>query len=209
VWRRKGVLGILPVLLVISSGAQAQKVRGEIGVTAERQGVSINIDGDYYNSNLRVFALARLFINEPDSYKQDPNRENNPLTIEAAAGHLFRKGTFIAGPLAGVDSNKRVIAGGKLLTKLHRHTIEYLGYARLATNSQYDNGARHRILFDVLKDEKLFLRLDWKTEGNRTEHCRLGMEFHKRIDRLNLPVFAEPFWSFTSRQFGVRVGTRL
>jgi hypothetical protein len=207
--RRKGVLAILLVLLVISSRTEAQQVRGEIGVTAERQGVSINIDGHYYNSKLRMFALARLFVNEPDSYRQPSNRAANPPTVEAAVGRFFRKGTFIAGPLAGVDSNKRVIAGGKLVTKLHRHTFEYLGYARIATESNYNNGARHRIMFDVLKDEKLFLRLDWKTEGSRNEHCRVGVEFHRRIDRLNLPVYAEPFWSITSKQFGVRVGTRL
>lgn len=207
--RRKRVLAILPVMLVMGSSAPAQQVRGEIAMSAEREEVSINIEANYFNSRLRMFALARLFLNEADAHKEPTSRVRNPLSMEAAVGRYFRKGTFIAGPLAGVDSNKRVIAGGRILTKLYRHTFEYLGYARIATDSNYDNGSRHRIMFDIMKDEKFFLRMDWKTEGGRNEHRRLGVELHKRIDRLNLPVFVEPFWSFNSRQFGVRVGTRL
>jgi hypothetical protein len=205
----KSLLSFLLVLPVVASSAHAQQVTGDIALAAERGDVSLNIDANYYNSKLRIFALARLFVNEPDSYKQPTDRGSNPLTAEAAVGRFFRKGTFMAAPLAGVDSNKRVIAGGKLLTKLRRHTFEYLGYARIATDSYYDNGSRHRIMFDIMKDQKFFLRMDWKTEGNRSEHCRLGVELHKRIDRLNLPVYAEPFWNFSAKQFGVRVGTRL
>ena len=209
--RGKGILAILPVLLAFGSNAQAQQVRGDIAMTAERGEVSINIEANYYNSKLHIFALGRLFLNETDSYTKQASQwgSKNALTMEAAIGRFFRKGIFIAGPLAGVDSNRRPIAGGKILTKLHRHTFEYLGYAKLATNSDHDNGSRHRVLFDIMKDEKFFLRMDWKTEGKRTEHCRLGVELHRRIDRLNLPVYVEPFWSLNSKQFGVRAGIRL
>jgi hypothetical protein len=37
----------------------------------------------------------------------------------------------------------------------------------------------------------------------------LGVEFNTRIDKLNLPIYAEPFWNFRASQVGLRVGIRL
>lgn len=198
------------ILFALVSTAQAQQVRADVGITTERHGISINVDGRYYNSNYKMFVLGRLFIDEPNSdARKEPVRNDNPLTVEIAVGRFFRTGSFLLGPLAGIDSNKRVIAGADVSTKLHRHTVAYLGYARLATDSSRFNGMRHRLMFDIKKDEKFFLRLDWRTEGGKQEHCRVGVEFNTRIDKLNLPVYVEPFWNFTDKRVGLRLGTRL
>ena len=103
----------------------------------------------------------------------------------------------------------RVLAGADISTKVLRHTVAYIGYGKIATDSTRVNGMRHRLMFDLKKDEKFFLRLDWRTEGDRQEHCRLGVEFNTRIDKLNLPIYVEPFWSFTDTRVGFRIGTRL
>ena len=200
------------VLFASVSSAQAQQVRADVGLTSERQGVSINIDARYYNSKYKMFALGRLFIDEPnsDALKQlSPARNDNPLALEAVVGRYFRGGSFLVGPLGGIDSNKRVLAGADISTKVLRHTVAYIGYGKIATDSTRVNGMRHRLMFDLKKDEKFFLRLDWRTEGDRQEHCRLGVEFNTRIDKLNLPIYVEPFWSFTDTRVGFRIGTRL
>jgi hypothetical protein len=207
--RSAGLSGIVLFLFALGIRADAQQLRGEIAVTAERQGVSLNIDANYYNSRLKLFALARVFVDETKTIDEPGKESANPFELEAAVGRLFRKGTLIVGPLAGLDSKKRVLAGANVVTKLRRHTVAYLGYAGLATDSEHPDGMRHRLMFDLRKDEKLFLRLDWKREGSRHEHCRLGVEFHTRVDKLNLPVYIEPFWNFAGSQVGVRLGTRL
>jgi hypothetical protein len=51
--------------------------------------------------------------------------------------------------------------------------------------------------------------MDWKTEGKTNEHFRLGVELHTRVDKLNLPVYLEPFWNFVGSQIGFRVGARI
>lgn len=200
------------VLFALASTAQAQQVRADVGLTSERQGVSINIEARYYNSKYKVFALGRLFIDEPNSHalkdQQSPGN-SNPLALEAVVGRFFRGGSLLVGPLAGIDSNRRVLAGADISTKVLRHTLVYLGYGKFATDSTHVNGMRHRLMFDLKKDEKFFLRLDWRTEGNKHEHCRLGLEFNTRIDKLNLPIYVEPFWNFTDKRVGFRLGTRL
>jgi len=198
------------ILLALASTANAQQIRADVGLSTERQGVSINVDGRYYNSRYKIFALGRLFINEPDNDTPiGPFRNNNPLTVEAAVGRFFRAGGTLVGPLGGFDSKKRIIAGADFITKVRQHTVAYLGYGKIATDSTDVNGMRHRLMVDLKKDEKLFLRLDWKTEGSRNEHCRLGVEFHTRIDKLNLPIYVEPFWNFADKRLGLRLGTRL
>ena len=198
------------ILLALASNAEAQQVRADVGLTTERQGISINVDGRYYNSRYKVFALGRLFINEPDDgVSAQPFRNDNQLAVEVAVGRFFRAGSSLLGPLAGFDSKKRLIAGADFSTKLRHHTVAYLGYGKFATDSTHVNGMRHRFMLDLKKDEKLFLRLDWKTEGSRHEHCRLGVEFDTRIDKLNLPIYLEPFWNFADNRVGLRLGTRL
>lgn len=201
------------VLFALATCAQAQQVRADVGLTSERHGVSINIDARYYNSRYKTFALGRLFVDEPDSDAMkepaSPIRNNNPLALEVVVGRYFRGGSFLVAPVGGIDSNKRVITGADLSTKAFRHAIAYLGYGKIATDSTRVSGMRHRLMFDLKKDEKFFLRLDWRTEGDAQKHCRLGVEFNTRIDRLNLPVYLEPFWNFTDKQVGFRLGTRL
>ena len=207
---RMGVLLTSVFIVSLATNAEGQQVRGEVSLTTERQGVSINSDARFYQAKYQLFALARIFINEPDgSLKQPMETSTGSLTIEAAVGRFFMKGSSAVGPLAGVDSDKRVLTGASLVTKLRLHSLAYLGYVRFATDSRHTNGTRHRLLFDLKKNEKVFLRLDWKTEGDRNEHCRLGVEFDARINRLNLPVYIEPFWDFAPRQIGVRVGLKL
>ena len=198
------------VLFASGSIARAQQLRADIGVTTERQGVSLNVDGRYYYAKYKLFALGRLFINEPDSDAlKQPVGNHDELAVEAVAGRFFRGGSFLIGPLAGVDSNKRVLAGADISTKVYRHTVAYLGYGKIATDSTHVNGSRHRLMIDLKRDEKFFLRLDWKTERSHRGHLRLGVEFNTRIDKLNLPVNAEPFWNFREKQIGVRLGMRL
>lgn len=198
------------VLFALASSAQAQQVRADVGLTTERHGVSINIDARYYNSKYKMFVLGRVFIDEPDSdVMKEPIRNDNPLALELAVGRFFRGGSLLIAPLGGIDSSRRIIAGADISTKVLHHAIAYLGYGKIATESTRVNGMRHRLMFDLKKDEKFFLRLDWRTEGKRQEHCRLGVEFNTRIDRLNLPVYVEPFWNFTGKQVGIRLGMRL
>jgi hypothetical protein len=197
------------VVLAVAAKSEAQQVRGEVSLTTERQGVSLNSDVRFYQSRHQFFALARIFINEPDASEKQPTESTGSLGIEAAAGRYFRRGATAVGPLAGIDSNKRILAGATFLTNPRGHSIVYTGYVRVATDSQHTNGTRHRLIFDLRKNEKLFLRLDWKTEGSRHEHSRLGLEFDARIDRLNLPVYLEPFWDFAAKRIGIRVGIKL
>jgi hypothetical protein len=204
--------GILSLCLffvgAFASNANGQQLRAELAVTVAEGGATINTDLNYYNSKYRMFAFARLFIDEPDG--REPESKNKvPLVAEFGGGPLFRHGIHIIGPLGGIDSKKRVIAGANYVTKLFQRTTGYLGYVNLATTSDEVNASRHRILFDMKKDQKIFLRLDWKTEGSRHEHCRVGAEFHTRIDKMNLPVYLEPFWDFAGKSVGLRVGTRL
>ena len=206
---RIGIWLTLASMFVLAAQADAQQVRGEVSVTTERQGVSLNSDVRFYQSRYQFFALARIFINEPDLSRKQPVDSADSLGIEAAAGRYFLRGSTVLGPLAGLDSNKRILAGGILTARPGGHSINYLGYARLATDSQHTNGSRHRLLFDLKSNEKFFLRLDWKTEGKRHEHCRLGVEFDARIDRLNLPAYVEPFWDFANKRIGIRVGIKL
>jgi len=206
---RIGIWLTVVVVFALASIAEGQQVRGEVSLATERQGVSLNSDVRFYQSRYQIFALARIFINEPDTSNKQPIEGTDSLGIEAAAGRFFRTGTTVLGPLAGLDSNKRILAGATLNAKPRGHSITYLGYARFATDSQHTNGTRHRLIFDLRKNEKLFLRLDWKTEGNSHEHCRLGVEFDVRIDRLNLPAYVEPFWDFAAKRIGLRVGIKL
>ena len=206
---RAGMLLTSVLIVVLSAKAEGQQVRGEVSLTTERQGVSINSDVRYYQQKHQFFALARIFINERDDAAGQPMQSAGSLTIEAGAGRFFRIGAVMLGPLLGFDSDKRVLAGASLVAKLRGHSIAYLGYARFATNSEHDNGTRHRMLFDLQQHEKLFLRLDWKTEGHTQEHNRLGVELDTRIDKLNLPVYVEPFWDFASRRPGIRLGLKL
>jgi len=200
----------LAVLFASASIAQAQQVRAEVGITTERQGISLNVDGRYYHSKYKLFALGRLFISEPDNDAlKQPISNDNALSFEAVAGRFFRTGSFMIGPLAGMDSNKRVLAGADLSTKVYRHTVAYIGYGKFATDATHVNGSRHRLMIDLKRDQKFFLRLDWKTELSRQGHLRLGVEFNTRIDKLNLPVLVEPFWNFRANQVGLRLGTRL
>jgi len=206
---RLGIWLTVLFMLVLAAQAEAQQVRGEVSLATERQGVSLNSDARFYQSRYQFFALARIFINEPDLSRKKPVDSADSLGIEAAAGRYFLRGATLLGPLAGIDSTKRILAGGTLTTKLGGHSIVYLGYARFATDSEHTNGTRHRFMFDLKKNEKLFLRLDWKTEGKRHEHSRLGVEFDARIDRLNLPAYVEPFWDFANKRIGIRVGIKL
>ena len=206
---RIGIWLTLVLVFVLATQAEAQQVRGEVSLATERQGVSLNSDVRFYQSRYQFFALARIFINEPDLSRKQPVDSADSLGIEAAAGRYFLRGSTVLGPLAGLDSNKRILAGGILTARPGGHSINYLGYARLATDSQHTNGSRHRLLFDLKSNEKFFLRLDWKTEGKRHEHCRLGVEFDARIDRLNLPAYVEPFWDFANKRIGIRVGIKL
>ena len=206
---RIGIWLTLAFMFVLAAQADAQQVRGEVSVTTERQGVSLNSDVRFYQSRYQFFALARIFINEPDLSRKQPVESADSLGIEAAAGRYFLRGSTVLGPLAGLDSNRRILAGGILTTRPGGHSINYLGYARIATDSRHTNGTRHRLIFDLKKNEKVFLRLDWKTEGKRHEHCRLGVEFDARIDRLNLPAYVEPFWDFANKRIGIRVGLKL
>jgi hypothetical protein len=200
----------LAFLLALVSTAQAQQLRADVGLTSERQGISINVDVRYYIPKYKMFALGRLFIEEPDGDAlRLPTRDRNPISLEMVVGRSFRAGSMLIAPLAGIDSNKRVLAGADISTKVYRHTVAYLGYGKIASDSAHVNGMRHRLIFDLKKDEKIFLRFDWRTEGPRQEHCRLGVEFNTRIDKLNLPVYAEPFWNFTDKQLGLRLGMRL
>lgn len=206
---RMGIWLTAVVTLALAANAEGQQVRGEVSLTTQRQGVSINSDARYYQYKYQLFALARIFINEPDSSMKQPMKSSGSLAIEAAAGRFFLKGASALGPLVGLDSNRRVLAGASLVTKLRSHSIAYLGYARFATDSRHTNGTRHRLMFDLKRNEKLFLRLDWKTEGHKEEHCRLGVEFDTRVNRLNLPVYVEPFWDFAAKQIGIRLGIKL
>ena len=207
--RRIGIVPTSVLIVALAAKAGAQQVRGEVSLTTERQGISINSDVRYYQPKNHFFALARIFINEPDGSMKQPAANAASLEIEAAAGRSFTKGALMLGPLLGFDSDKRVLAGASLVARLRGHSIAYLGYVRVATSAEHTNGTRHRLLFDLKKNEKLLLRLDWKTEGNRQEHSRLGMEFDTRIDKLNLPVYVEPFWDFPARRPGIRLGIKL
>jgi hypothetical protein len=196
------------ILFVLTSTGYGQHVRAEAAVTTESKGASVNLDLNYYHSKSRLIALGRLFIHEPQ-INSEPNRRPQDLTFEAAVGRLFRKGQYLFTPLAGIDSEMRIIAGTSLATTIHRHTVAYLGYANLAVESDDRNGMRHRVMIDLNRVEKMFLRMDWKMSGKTQEHFRLGVEFHTRIDKMNLPVYLEPFWNFPAKQVGFRVGTRL
>ena len=206
---RVGIWLTVIVVFALAAKAEGQQVRGEVSLTTERHGVSLNSDVRLYQSRYQFFALARIFINEPDTSRKQQIESTGSLGIEAAAGRYFRRGATALGPLAGIDSNKRILAGATFLAKPQGHSIVYTGYARFATDSQHRNGTRHRLIFDLRTNEKLFLRLDWKTEGSTQEHCRLGIEFDARIDRLNLPVYVEPFWDLASKRIGIRVGIKL
>jgi hypothetical protein len=197
------------ILLLPASAARGQEVKAEVGVTTERQGVSLNVGVSFYHSRSRFMALGRLFINEPDASRVDRPPQTMTPTVEAAVGRSFLKGHVVVSPLAGLDSNKRVLVGGQLVAEVRSRTFSYLGYARIATDSDHVNGSRHRFLFSLTRNQRFILRLDWKTESDNHEHCRLGVEFHARIDKLNLPLFAEPFWNFPDKRIGIRVGTRL
>ena len=198
----------LVILPALSSTVHAQHVRAEAAVTTESKGASINLDLTYYHSKSKLVALGRFFIHEPQS-NIEPGRRNQELTFEAALGRIFRAGHYVVTPLAGMDSEKRIIGGANLATTIHRHTITYLGYANLAVEPDDRNGMRHRLMIDLNRVEKMFLRMDWKMAGNTQEHLRVGVEFHTRIDKMNLPVYLEPFWNFPAKQIGFRVGTRL
>ena len=204
-----GIWLTIAFMFALAAHAEGQQVRGEVSLTTERQGLSLNSDVRFYQSKYQFFALARVFINEPDLSRKQPVDRADSLGIEAAAGRYFLRGSTVFGPLAGLDSSKRILAGGIVTARPGGHSINYLGYARLATDSQHTNGSRHRLLFDLKTNEKFFLRLDWKTEGKIHEHCRLGVEFDARIDRLNLPVYVEPFWDFANKRIGIRVGIKL
>jgi hypothetical protein len=198
------------VLLALASTADAQQVRADVGVTTERQGVSLNVDARYTATKYKLFALGRVFINEPESQAlKQPPRYDNPIALEVVVGRFFRSGSSMFSPIVGFDTNKRIIAGADARTTLIRRTISYIGYGNFATDDRHTNAMRHRVMFDLLRDEKLFLRFDWRKEGSKQEHCRLGVEYNTRIDKLNLPVYLEPFWNFTPGQIGVRVGARL
>ena len=208
--RRRNLIWLTTlILLALASHAEGPQVRGEVNLATERQGLSLNSDVRFYQAKYQFFAVGRIFINEPDLSRKQPINNTDSLGIEAAAGRYFRSGTTVLGPLAGIDSNKRILAGGSLIAKPAGHSFAYLGYVRFATDSHHTNGSRHRLMFDLKKNEKLFLRLDWKTEGKTHEHCRLGVEFDARIDRLNLPAFVEPFWDLAAKRIGIRVGIKL
>ena len=207
--RYTDILAAALLLFVVVPAARAQQVRSEVALTTERRGASVNVDAQYYGFKNRMFAIGRMFMGEPDEEPAATVGNSSTIAIEVAAGPQFRNGLYIFGPLAGIDSKRRVLAGGNLLTKVRSHTVAYLGYVKIATDPERRNGMRHRVMFDLKKDQKLFLRLDWKTEGARHEHCRLGVEFHRRIDKLNLPIYLEPFWNVPVRQIGIRIGTRL
>src|SRR5215467_12720874 len=179
-------------LLVASVGeASAQQLRADVGLTTEKHGVSVNVDGTYYNLKYKIFAIGRLFLNEPEKDPLPAEKNNGQIGVEAAVGPAFQKRGNIFGPIVGFDSFGRVLAGGNAVTKLFNHTVAYIGYGMLATNSDHGNAMRHRLMFDVMKDQRIFLRFDLKTERGRAEHCRLGAEFHTRINKLNLPLYFE------------------
>jgi hypothetical protein len=206
---RHAVVWVMFLFLGIVGEVSAQQLRADVGLTTEKHGVSVNVDGTYYNLKYKIFAMGRLFLNEPDRYDQPENKNNSQIDVEAAVGPAWQKRGNIFGPIVGFDSYGRVLAGGNLVTKLFNHTVAYLGYGRLATDSDHGNGMRHRLMFDVMKDQRIFLRFDLKTERGKAEHCRLGAEFHTRINKLNLPLYFEPFWNFTDSLPGIRIGTRL
>lgn len=198
----------LPLCLVaLGTAAQAQQTRSEVAFTAEQHGVFLNVDLSYNRSNF--FAVARVFIDEEDRRPQVRQHGENPLTAEGGLGVLIRTGSTVIGPLAGVDTERRVVAGSALVTKIFNLGVSYLGYAKLSTGSTYKHVSRHRLLIDLNKDKRVFLRWDWKTEAMEQGHSRLGIEFHTRWDKANLPIYVEPFWNFVGKQIGVRIGTKL
>ena len=206
--RRTGIVFLfVSAFALLELNAQAQQLRVELALTTEKSGASVNIDANYYNSRYRILAVGRLFVDELES--ESFRTKKNPLAFEALAGPVFRHGTHVIAPMGGVDSKKRVIVGANYVTRIFQHTTGYLGYIKLASASDEVNSSRHRVLFDFRKDQKIFVRLDWKTIANENEHLRMGAEFHTRIDKLNLPVYVEPFWDFSHKYVGVRLGTRL
>jgi hypothetical protein len=195
------------VLLLSVSTVSAQDVRVDLGVTAERSGASLNVDL-HYNTR-RFFGVARIFIDEQQTNHEPRNVDDNSFVAEGGVGVLLRKGQTMIGPLAGVDTRGRVIAGSAFAGKFLDHFFSYLGYAELPTTSTHQTGTRHRLLVDLKKDKKLFLRWDWKTVESSQEHSRLGIEFHTKFHKANLPVYVEPYWNFVGRQLGVRAGIKL
>src|SRR6185503_17815251 len=104
---RVGIWLTVIVVFALASIAEGQQVRGEVSLTTERQGVSLNSDVRFYQARYQFFALARIFINEVDASRKQPTESSGSLGIEAAAGRYFRIGATALGPLGGIDSNKR------------------------------------------------------------------------------------------------------
>jgi hypothetical protein len=194
-------------LVVVCTAAQAQRTRSEVAFTAEQHGVSLNVDLSYNRPSF--FGVARIFIDEEDRVARARPLVDSPFIAEGGVGILIRTGSTVIGPLAGLDTERRVVAGSAFMTKVFNHGIAYLGYAKLSTRSTYEHVTRHRLLIDLNKDKRLFLRWDWKTEARKQAHSRVGIEFHTRWDKANLPIYVEPFWNFVGKQVGVRIGTKL